>query len=545
VDAGANTGLTLRDYLGVVWRRKWVVLAVIVAATAAAFMLAWRQTPQYAATSTLIYEQQLDVANPLTGNTYIDPKERSLELGSVGDVIASPDMQQRAAALLAQRGAPTAGYSVSSSTASDPQNDVYRNTVLISATSADAELAAASANAFADAYVAWRKEKTQAQIGQAIAAIERKLRSYTKAEQASSDYLILQQRLSDLEILKATATGNYRLLTPATVPSTPFAPRPLRSAVLGFGVGLFAAIGLAFVLEQFDTRLRAPDEVAAILQRPILGRIPTIPRRELAEDRLVCLTHPGGHAAESFRLLRTNLEFMSVDEKVRSLAITSCLQGEGKSVAIANLAVAMAVAGRRVVVVDGDLRRPQLHTFFSLANEAGVSTVVTGQTPLTSALQAFGPSVGVEAALALRGPDGNGSFAFDVDGALDLRVLTSGPLPPNPGEIVSSQVFGDIIGRLQRDADIVLVDSPAMLAVGDAVALCSRVSGFLFLVQLKATRRPQLERAAEQISRLPSRLVGIVVERGKEDSGGYYYYYGYTPDADRQRRKKSSPTPVA
>jgi Mrp family chromosome partitioning ATPase/capsular polysaccharide biosynthesis protein len=538
--------MTLRDYLAVLWRRKWFVVAVVVAATAAAFFFAWRQTPQYAATSTLIYEQQLDVANPLTGDSNTDPNERNLELQSVGDVIASPDMQQRAAALLVQRGAPTAGYSVSSSTPSgDTQNDTYRNTVLIEGTSTDPELAAAAVNAFADAYVAWRKEKTQAQIGQAIAAIERKLRSYTKAEQASSDYLILQQRLSDLEILKATATGNYRVLTPATVPGTPFAPRPLRSAVLGFGLGLFAAIGLAFVLEQFDTRLRDPGEVAALLQRPILARIPKIPRRELTEDRLVCLAHPGGHAAESFRLLRTNLEFMSVDENVRSLAMTSCLQGEGKSVAIANLAVAMAVAGRRVVVVDGDLRRPQLQALFSLSNEAGVSTVVSGQTPLTSALQPFGPSVGVEAALALRGPDGNGSFALDVDGALDLRVLTSGPLPPNPGEIVSSQVFGDVIARLQRDADIVLVDSPAMLAVGDAVALCSRVDGFLFLVQLKATRRPQLERAAEQISRLPSRLVGIVLERGKEDSGGYYYYYGYTRDGGRQRTRKSTPTPVA
>ena len=543
MDAGEDTGLTLRAYLGVLWRRKWLVAAVVVAATVAAFFFSWRQTSQYVATSTLIYEKQLDVANPLTGNTNTDVNERNLELESVGDVIASPDMRQRAETLLLERGVSSPSYSVSSSTNADVQSDSPRNTVKIEAISGDAAVAAAVANAYADAYVAWRGEQMQAQVSKAIVAMERKLGAYTKAEQTSSDYLILQQRLSDLEILRATATGNYRVLSPAEVPAEPFAPRPLRSAVLGFGVGLLAAVGLAFLIEQFDTRLREPDDVAETLSSPILARIPRVPKRELQEDRLVCLSRPNGQAAEAFRLLRTNLEFMSVDHDVRSLVLTSCVQGEGKSVTVANLAVAMAVAGKRVVVVDGDLRRPQMHTFFGLKNAAGVSTVVTGRTPLTDALQPFTPSVGLEEALALRGPDG-GTLADAADGAvaLDLRVLTSGPVPPNPGEIVSSHVFGEIIARLARDADIVLVDSPAMLAVGDTVALCSKVDGFVFLVELNVARRPQLERAAEQFSRLPSRLLGVVVARGKEKAGGYYYYYGYSRNGGRDRSRKPART---
>ena len=545
MEADGSQGLTLRDYLGVLWRRKWLMLLVVVAAAAAAYLFAWRQTPQYLATATLLYEKPLDVANPLTGYGYTDPTERNLELQTVADLIASPDMQQRADALLRERGVSSSDYAVTSSTVSDTQSGIYRNTVTIDASGPDPAVAAAAANAYAETYVVWRQEQMQAQIAKAISALERKLLTYDEAEQTSSDYLVLQQRLSDLEILKATATGNYRVLTPATEPAAPFAPRPLRSAVLGFGVGLFAAIGLAFVLEQFDTRLREPDDVTAILSSPILARIPKIPTKELHADALVCLTKPRGHAAEAFRLLRTNLEFMSIDQDVRSLALTSSLQGEGKSVTLANLAIAMAVGGKRVVVVDGDLRRPQMHNYFGLDNRAGVSTVVTGQTPLSGALQRFSPPVGAETIVALRGPDAR-ALAGIVNGnvALDIRVLTSGPLPPNPGEIVSSQVFGEIITRLSRDADVVLVDSPAMLAVGDTVALCSKVDGFVFLVELNVARRPHLERAAEQFTRMPTKLLGLVVARGKEDEGSYYYY-GYGRNGTSERAKKAVRAPVA
>jgi polysaccharide biosynthesis transport protein len=525
---------SLRDYLRLFWQRKWIVLAVVVTCTLFAFVWSWRQTPQYAATSTLIYQKDLDVANPLTGWSYTDPNERNLELQSVADVIASGDIGDLAAATLAKRGFGTAGYAVVAESSGDPNQGVYRNTVTVTGTSSDPVLAAEAANAYADTYIIWRKQQILAQIGQAIQAVQRKLDTYLRSEQASTDYIILQQRLSDLEILKATTAGNYRVLARAVAPTAPYAPKPLRSAALGLSLSVFAAAGLVLLLDQLDTRMRDAETVAELLESPILARIPSIPKREIAADRLVCLSHPEGHAAEAFRVLRTNLDFMSVDREVRSLAVTSCVQGEGKSVTLANLAIALAVASKRVVVIDGDLRRPQMHGFFGLKNDIGVSTVVTGQTTLAESLQSFAPAVGAETASALRGPDGLGSVAgMDRDVSLDIRVLTSGPLPPNPGEIAASRVFGDIITTLTDDADIVLVDSPAMLAVGDTVALCSRVDGFLFLVRLDAVHRPQLERAAEQFSRMPCRLLGLVVARGKVDSSAYYYY-GYSRDGAHQ-----------
>ena len=241
-------------------------------------------------------------------------------------------------------------------------------------------------------------------------------------------------------------------------------------------------------------------------------------------------------------MLRTNLSFMSVDGTVRSILLTSCVQGEGKSVTIANLAVTLALGGKRVIVVDADLRRPRMHSYFGLRNEKGVSTVVSGQTQLSESLQAVPVVVA---------PPGNGKQGFEAwargDGGEGARlyVLTSGPTAPNPGEIVSSRRFGELIDTLAPNADIVLVDSPAMLAVGDTAALGDKVDGLLFLVEPDVVRKQQLAQAREQLDKLPCNMLGVIIARRKA-GGSYYaprYYYRETDDGRRVRAgRKSVPT---
>ena len=540
-DAREAEGLTLRDYLAVVWRRKWIILLVTVVATVAAYFFAARQPDMYMASTDLIYESAIDVANPLSQYGYTDPYERDLEMRSITNILASPDMIARAETILDEThkgefasnqvgGAGTAGaadpdapgYSVSSAVPETTSNNaVGSNVVAISGTSTDPALAAAAANAYAVAFVDWRQERQKEQIKKAISVVQAQMDRYQGSATQSADYLILQQRLRDLQILSGTATGNYRVLVPAQEPGAPFEPRPLRSGVLGLGVGLFAGIGLAFLLEQFDTRLRRQDEVARILRQPILGRIPRISKRMLGESAMVTLRHPEGHAAEAFRMIRTNLEFMSVDADVRSLLVTSCIQGEGKSVSVANLAVTMAMSGKKVVVVDGDLRRPRLHTYFGVENKIGVSTVATGKTPLAAALEP------VE--LAPQNGHVEGDFADWAKGA-DARsrlfVLPSGPLPPNPGEIVNSKRFGQIIRALEKESDLVIVDSPAMLAVGDTAALAAKVDALVFLVDMHVLKRPVLLQAVEQLYKLPVKLLGVIVRTDGVGSAGRYGYYG-------------------
>jgi len=550
--APEEEGLTLRDYLAVVWRRKWIILLVVIVATAAAYFFSARQPEVYQAQTDLIYEAPLDVANPLTGgSSYNSVYDRAAELQSVGAVIQSREIRSATTELLATEGFTvdlTADESAPVTvTAEVPETgtDAYTNNVVsIIAESESPELAAAAANAYADAFVASRVQKLKAQIADAIQVIKEKLADYQGAAKESTDYLVLQQRLSDLEILRGTVTGNFEVLVRAEVPTEPIEPQPLRAAVLGLAVGLFAGIGLAFLLEQFDTRLRRPDEIAAVVRQPILGRVPRIRRKLLDESAVVTLHHPDGYVAEAFRVVRTNVDFMVADKGIRSIVMTSALQGEGKSVAAANLAVAMALAGKKVVLVDADLRRPRQHKFFGVDGTVGVSTVATGATKLQDALR--------RVELVPQADTGTKDFAAWARGTDTMSrfyVLPSGPIPPNPGEIVASRRFQAMLETLEDKADVVLVDTPAMLAVGDAAAIAAVADGLIYLVDLGVLRRPQLETAADQMRRLPCALLGVVV---RMDSGRvhgsyyqpYYYATSYAAEGDGggPRRKTAGET---
>jgi non-specific protein-tyrosine kinase len=383
-----------------------------------------------------------------------------------------------------------------------------------------------------------RKEGQRTQIGRAIDAVQNSLKGMTtKTQKDTSDYILLQQRLHDLQILKATADGSFRVIVPARVPDAPYAPKPLRSAAIGLALGLFVGLGLAFLLELLDTSVRTDTDVAELLRQPILARIPRMSKKLLDQSALVTITEPDGTSAEAFRMLRTNLAFMNVDGEMRSVVLTSCLQGEGKSVTIANLAVTMALGGKKVIVVDADLRRPRMHKYFGIGNEHGVSTVVTGQTELSDSLVAVPvvPQAG-----------GNGVAFADWGAGSDaksrLYVLPSGPQTPNPGEIVSSKRLAGVIEALAAQADVVLVDSPAMLAVGDTPALADKVDGLLFLVEPDVVRKHTLTQAREQLDKLPCRLLGVIVARRKAGSHYYAarYYYHEDEDGGRTRVRSES-----
>jgi non-specific protein-tyrosine kinase len=544
-----SQGATLRDYLAVVWRRKWLVLLVIVLATGLAYGLTAMQTKMYSSSAQLIYENSVDVANPLSSN-YVDPTQRTVDLESVGTVIASPDLKRRANALIVARhgaGSLQTGYKVSSQIVATADQaagtTTYSSVVAISAVSSDAGLAAVAANSYADAFLSLRTEQQQKQIGDAVAVVKKSLsRMTSQSQKVSSDFIMLQQRLHDLQILKATADGGFRVVVPATVSGTPYSPKPLRSAAIGLALGLFVALGLAFLLELLDTSVRSDSDVAEALSQPILARIPRISKKLLDASALVTLTEPEGTSAEAFRMLRNNLAYTSVDGEIRSIVLTSCLQGEGKSVTIANLAVTLALGGKKVIVVDADLRRPRMHTYFGVSNDKGVATVVTGQSELGESLQpvSLAPHGGGDASAGATWADGSGAQAR-------LYVLASGPQTPNPGEIVSSQRMGGVIESLSQQADIVLVDSPAMLAVGDTPALAAKVDGLVFLVEPDVVRKQTLAQAREQLDKLPCKLLGVIVARRKAGSSYYgsRYYYRDGDEGGRVRVRRSSSSSAA
>ena len=522
VNSGYDPALS--DYARTIWQRKWIVILVAVAVTALALGYSFVQTPLYEASAQLLYESQLNVADPLS-TSWADSSQRQTELANVATVIASPELATSARAILSQAAAPS--FSVEAvpnakTNSSTGQSD--GSTVSIKAISPSADLAARAANAYARAFTAYRKAREQARVRQAEQVVKNSMDAFTsEASRRTAEYLTLAQRLQDLQILEATATGNFTILAPATVPDAPFTPRPVRNGLMGLVAGLVLGIVIALTVAQFDTGVRSQDEAVALLGMPLWGQIRKMPRGTLDEDPLVVLDESHSQSAEAFRKLRGSLEFANVDQPVKSFFITSTLQHEGKSVTVCNLALALTEAGNRVVLVDGDLRRPQVHRYFKLPNATGVSTVLTGRTELKAAM---GSRTVGRKSVAL----GSASASLHVDSS--LGILTSGPIPPNPAELIASKSFAALIDRLEAEFDTVIVDAPALLAVGDTAAIARCVDGMVFLVDLTHAKRPLLQEAADQISRMPCRKLGLVVIDKALRRTGYdhYRYDSHPPD---------------
>jgi Mrp family chromosome partitioning ATPase len=238
-----------------------------------------------------------------------------------------------------------------------------------------------------------------------------------------------------------------------------------------------------------------------------------------------------------FRMLRTNVEFTNMHRRARTIMVTSCVQGEGKSTTVANLAVAFARAGRRVVLVDLDLRRPYLHKFFPLPKRAGVTEVALGYTKLEDALLQV-PLTDAAIAAVRRRPSrnsaANGNGAVRVQGVLE--VLCTGPIPPDPGEFVASPALGEILDELAERADVVLIDSPPLLSVGDALTLSERVEAMIVLTRLKIVKRPMLNELKRVLDASPAEKLGFVVAAATEEAEyGYGYGYGYRYERKEER----------
>jgi polysaccharide biosynthesis transport protein len=555
-----SDGLSLRAYLRVVARWKWLILALAVVCCALAFGYAHTRTPLYQATAQLIYEPQVNVAD-LSSGASVDEAQRTADIEGVSTVIDSADVSRTAKNQLGNVGDNWYTVTAKPQLAADNSGS-YSNIVLVVGVSPNANVAAKAANAYSQAFVVWRRQREQSRLQQAASVVQDTLATYdTPAARASTEYLMLQQEYRNLLILKETATGNFSVIIQATTPSAPFSPRVARTGAIGLAGGLVLGLLLAFLLEQFDTRLRGEEQIVDMLPYPVLGRIPRTAKKAMGNGSPVAtLGQPSGRVAESFRMLRSNLDFVNVDGGVRSVLFTSSAQQEGKSVAICNLAVSLALSGKRVVLVDCDLRSPHVHTYLGLSNAVGLSSVLVRGVKLEEAimrmplspvmhmsapLQPTDTPADAHAAGIVKVSSGGGATAAtrplwpagDNGGELPLMVLTSGVTPPNAGELVASTRLKAIIDELSEKADIVLVDAPAMLVVGDTAALASRVDGLVFIVDPEIVRRPMLERAAEQLGQLPCRKLGLVFVTNEPGEHYYTYHKHHAGDVPQRRRR--------
>jgi Mrp family chromosome partitioning ATPase len=349
-----------------------------------------------------------------------------------------------------------------------------------------------------------------------------------EGDRGSALYRSLVDKDQQLATMEALRTSNASVVRTAQE-ATQVQPRPVRNAILGVLLGLGLGVALAFLWEALDTRVRSAEEIGTRLGLPLLGRLPEPGRKLRNNDRLVMLEEPDGIQAEAFRVLRTNLEFTRMERSARTIMVTSAVEQEGKSTTISNLAVALARGGKRVILVDLDLRRPYVERFFDLDGAWGVTQVALGHVSLDEALTPLSlspPKRPTRRTADASDPNGNGH------GHGALLVLPAGPIPPNPGEFVGSKALDDILTQLRTQADVVLIDAPPLLHVGDALTLSAKVEGLILVARMNVVSKRMLEEVRRLLATSPAEKLGFVVtsadaEQGYGYGSGYYYSRSY------------------
>jgi succinoglycan biosynthesis transport protein ExoP len=515
---------TLRDYLHVVQRRKWIILLAVVLVPASAVAFSMRQKPVYQASASVFLSNQ-DFASALAGVPAPNSGGASDTTMQTQAVLARvPAIAWRVVTKL-HLPITVGGFLAESSVASSTNADILTFTV----SDGNALLAARMATEYATQYTLYRRQLDTAALESARKGVQQRI-DELRAQNAGSGplYEALVEKEQNLQTFETLQTSNANVVQTPTG-AAQISPRPKRNGIFGLALGLVLGFGLAFLLEALDTRARSVQEIGDRLGVPLLARVPEPGRRLRSKNRLVMLTEPTGGQAETFRMLRTNLDFAMLGHTAQAIMVTSAGEQEGKSTTIANLAVALARSGRHVVLVDLDLRRPYLNRFFQLGGP-GITQVALGQVSLDDALETVAitePSPGRPYTKPHVNGNGNGG-PREATGLLE--VLPSGPIPPDPGEFVGTQALTEILEQLRERADIVLVDAPPMLHVGDAITLSSKVDAIVVVTRVKTLRRQMLGELARQLSTVPTRVVGYIATGGAPGESyeyGYGYGYGY------------------
>lgn len=336
-------------------------------------------------------------------------------------------------------------------------------------------------------------------------------RLQTALAQYRTSYANLLKSFEDVRLAEAQATSNVSVVEEAIAPTNPVRPNTILNTLLAAVIGLLVAIGIAFLVEYLDDSIKTSEQTEQLVGATTLGVISRIKGNNIP-SKLITLTHPNSPISEGYRVLRANIEFSEVDNIIRTLLITSSSAGEGKSTTAINLVIAFAQMGKRVILVDSDLRRPSLHKYFQKSNASGLTNVLLEQKADLS------------------------DYLLDTS-VPNLRLLLSGPLPPNPAELLSSNRMQHLIGELKSVSDIVLFDSSPVLPVIDPTLLAKNCDATLVIINSGDTRSGALKKAYVQLQQSGTRMLGVVLNRVSASHSTYNYYFRYDYTSADNRKK--------
>jgi len=391
--------------------------------------------------------------------------------------------------------------------------------------SPDPVFAQLAANAFAEGYIEYRRAEALKGVEDQRRELERRSRTIQeeiaqltqraeRARESGNDSLVTQlegQRISliarlsgiqqQLDLLQGTDEVSARfgeINQVAGLPGAPFSPNHQTDGVMGGILGLALGIAFGFLRERLDDRFRGRPDVERAMEAPVLATVPRFPKQQRARD-LIVVNDPKGSASEAYRNLRTSLQFLLTQRNVKTLLITSPSEHEGKTATTANLGFALAQTGARVVLVSGDLRRPQLEKYFGVKADLGLSNYLLGEV------------------------DDIGQIVLEDPNLPGLRLLPSGPVPSNPAELLTSPRVAQLVTELEKHADIIIFDAPPVLPVADSVILASHLGVAVLILDAANTQRSAATHAKELLQRVGAEVIGCVLNAF--DPGGSPYYY--------------------
>ncbi|MEP7200993.1 MAG: polysaccharide biosynthesis tyrosine autokinase [Ilumatobacteraceae bacterium] len=509
--------MTVRDVWRVIARRSWIVILAILATAAPALALSARQSDIYEANAEMLVHV-LPGESVFGSSQQISNPDRLVQ--NEISVLEGHAVYKRLIKNLGLEDEPPA---VSGSGFADA------DVITVSVRSGDPETAAALADAYVGAYIDVKRERMIAGMVAASSQLQSKISELqvkidkleTRIDASSTDddataaadrgalvdqQALFRQRIDELQVDAALSAGNAEIVRPAAVPINPIKPTPVRTATLAAIVGLLLGLGAALLIGGLDDSVRRPSDLARLgADVPVLAMVPNVASRD---NRPIAISAPESPPVEAYRHLRTNLQFLGIERKIRSIQVTSTRPGEGKSTTAANLAVVLAQTGANVVLVDADLRKPDLHRLFAIDGSNGLTNNLAGD-PMELTIQRITDQ---------------------------LWVIVGGPVPPNPSELLGGRRMDAFAEELSRRFDYVIIDSAPLLAVSDAAALSRHVDGVLLVAQAKRVSLAHLRDSLATLERVGAPLLGIVLNRAKVDSVVTSEYDYVQPGRAKRRR---------
>lgn len=499
--------MTLRDYAAVVVRRKWIVIAATLIATIIAVVFSALQTPIYSASSEVLIQ-------PRGQDGLFDDAVANLNDRAIQTEIQV--LQGQAIRLRVQENLGLDERPASAAVRSIGSTDV----IAITVRSANANNASILANAYANAYIEVRREQSVEELLAASAEVQSAIDDInTQIDALAEDdpqrgSLVAQaanfnSTLDQLRVDARLRTGGATIIKEAITPISPVEPTPARTAVLALIVGLLLGLAAAFLIDYLDDKVRDVEDLEALTSRTILAQVPVDPPNG---SKPLAITAPDHASVESYRGLRTNLQFLALDAKMNVVQLTSSLAGEGKTTTATNLAVVLARAGHRVALVDADLRRPRVHEVFDIAASPGLTDMLLGTAPK------------------------NVVNVVDVGQDHRISVYTAGAVPSNPSEMLSGRRMNRLLTQMGNHYDFVVVDSAPILPVSDSVAVAGFVDAVVVVAHADRVTKGNVTETLERLDRVSAPVIGLVLNQTRGSKVDDYAYGGYAPTASSTRQ---------